>query len=629
MVDNSLPGWDKGLQPLNALGVFYVGFDIVWTLLVLWGLIVLWRNKTVPSVRMRNVPLATCSVIFLHGYGGFYILAYPLKGAISCDLEFWFMCGVLPIGIALFQASNIQLLNVATLQQRFLRDDGTTNDPTPEEIRCPFNKFRCWWTHLTWAKQTMFGIGFGMFLELASSLLIYIGSRKFNSHGLWSKYENRLQCRQGIEWLPTIIWQFFWSWIFAPCVLFKIRNIKDVHCWRLQTSLCIVAGLIALPMWLGSLYSPNLSYRQMNTYWGPPLWFLPGIMMMELATLFFPFYEVMFIRKIQARASQTMGDLEALRSSGSLSKNNNRDYSLAALEKVLDSDSPRFLHFAATHDFSGENIMFLNHVRDWKAAWGRSPANMKLKKPNADEMESYRRHLYNVAIEIYVTYVHLFGAEFPINIESDIYRDLKNVFMPAAMTLMKLPKRKPSQSGICPVTSDIEATAGSFLVQLPHDNDQNEQKTPAQEYEDILYRGHQNIINMVPRLPPNTLIPDSFNENVYDRAAASVKVLVLRNTWPKFVDHEASIHESVAAASEPLFRVSGFNNVTRLWKTQRDATERNYHEKRARRYETSRPLSSPDITISMALFPSPHPLICFLCFASFVQRGGIWHFLTG
>ncbi|ODH52671.1 hypothetical protein GX48_01156 [Paracoccidioides brasiliensis] len=574
MVDNSLPGWDKGLQPLNALGVFYVGFDIVWTLLVLWGLIVLWRNKTVPSVRMRNVPLATCSVIFLHGYGGFYILAYPLKGSISCDLEFWFMCGVLPIGIALFQASNIQLLNVATLQQRFLRDDGTTNDPTPEEIRCPFNKFRCWWTHLTWAKQTMFGIGFGMFLELASSLLIYIGSRKFNSHGLWSK-------------------------------------------------------LIALPMWLGSLYSPNLSYRQMNTYWGPPLWFLPGIMMMELATLFFPFYEVMFIRKIQARASQTMGDLEALRSSGSLSKNNNRDYSLAALEKVLDSDSPRFLHFAATHDFSGENIMFLNHVRDWKAAWGRSPANMKLKKPNADEMESYRRHLYNVAIEIYVTYVHLFGAEFPINIESDIYRDLKNVFMPAAMTLMKLPKRKPSQSGICPVTSDIEATAGSFLVQLPHDNDQNEQKTPAQEYEDILYRGHQNIINMVPRLPPNTLIPDSFNENVYDRAAASVKVLVLRNTWPKFVDHEASIHESVAAASEPLFRVSGFNNVTRLWKTQRDATERNYHEKRARRYETSRPLSSPDITISMALFPSPHPLICFLCFASFVQRGGIWHFLTG
>ncbi|KAL2384461.1 hypothetical protein RJZ90_001941 [Blastomyces dermatitidis] len=489
-MDDFLPGWGDGLKPLDALGIVYVIFDIVWTFLVMLGLIWLWRNRSIPSVRMRNVPLAICSVIFLHGYGGFYILAYPLKGILSCSLEFWLMSGVLPVGIALFQATNVQLLSVATLQQRFLRDDGTFEEPTPREIRCPFNKFKCWWTHLSWAKKTMVAIAIGMFIE--------------------------------------------------------IRNIRDVHCWRLQTTLCIVAGLIALPMWLGSLYSPNLEYSKMNIYWAPPLWFLPGIMMMEIATLFFPFYEVVFSQKLRSRTVHAMGAIEEFRRSSFPSKNNNRDYSIVALEKVLKGDSPSFLHFAATHDFSGENIMFLNHVRDWKAAWAQSPANLKFQKANAEEIESYRRHLYNVALEIYVTYVHLFGAQFPINIESEIYRDLKTVFMPAAMTLMRLPKRRPGQLGVPATPTDIEATADIFPIHQAPEPDSDislRKRTPAQEYEDILYRGHQNIVNMVPRLPPGTVIPDTFNEHVYDAAAGSVKVLILRNTWPKYVDHQASIRE--------------------------------------------------------------------------------------
>ncbi|PGH11784.1 hypothetical protein AJ79_04685 [Helicocarpus griseus UAMH5409] len=545
MIDNSIPGWDEELHPPDALGIFYIAFDFVWTIVVLWGLVWLWMNRSIPSVRIRNVPLVTCAVIVLHGFGGFCILSYPLKGILSCNLEFWLMCGALPIGIALFQATNIQLLSVATLQQRFLKDDGTADDPTPEEFRCPFNKFKCWWVHLSWANQTMVAIAGGMFLEICSCFVVYYGSKKFHGYGLWSKYENRLQCRQGLEWLPTIIWQFFWSWIFAPCVLFRIRKIRDVHCWRLQTSLCIVSGFIALPMWLGALYSPWSDYRKMNIYWSPQLWFLPGIMMMEVATLFFPYYEVMHVKKAQARAAQAMGSLEGLRSSSFQCKNNrNRDYSIATLEKVLSGDTTSFLHFAATHDFSGENIMFLNHVRDWKAAWAQSPANLKLKQPSVEDVESYRRHLYNVALEIYVTYVHLFGAEFPINIESDIYRDLKSVFMPAATILMKLPKRKAGQNGMASTSGDIEATAGIFPLQPARDSDNSiQKKTPAQEYEDILYRGHENIVNMVPRLPPDTVIPDNFNENVFDDAAASVKMLILRNTWPKFVDYEASIRE--------------------------------------------------------------------------------------
>ncbi|KAK2733608.1 hypothetical protein FQN55_003330 [Onygenales sp. PD_40] len=546
--DNSLPGWDKGIQPLNALGTFFVIFDVIWTLLVVCGLVWMWTNRRLASVRMRNVPLSTVSVIGLHGYGGFYILAYPLKGSVACAVEFWMMCGLLPLSIALFQATNIQLLSVATLQQRFLKQD------EPQEIeqgavptRCPFYALKCRWKRQTWLKQTMVGTVIGMVFQVLLSLFLFLGSRKFHdSYGLWSHYENRLQCRQGFEWFPTIMWQVFWSWIFAPCVLYKIRNIQEVHYWRLQTSLCIVAGLIALPMWLGSLYSPWKDYRRMNIYWGPPLWFLPGIMMMEVATLFFPFYEVLIARRAHARAARTMEAIEETRRPSCSSKNN-RDYSLAALERALTGDSSAFLRFAATHDFSGENIMFLNHVRDWKAAWEQSPANLLLHKPDSDEIDSYRRHLYNVGLEIYITYVHLFGAEFPVNIESGIYRELKTVFMPAAMTLMKQPK--PSSQTASNTSMDIERPTGSSRGiriwplnrrDAKGKNLSPKKRTPAQEYEDILFRGHENIVNMVPRLPVDFPIPGTFNDSVYDNAANSVKMLILRNTWPKFVDYEAS-----------------------------------------------------------------------------------------
>jgi hypothetical protein len=42
--------------------------------------------------------------------------------------------------------------------------------------------------------------------------------------------------------IPSTIWQFVWAWFYGPYILYKIRNINDVHYWRIQTSLCVVAG---------------------------------------------------------------------------------------------------------------------------------------------------------------------------------------------------------------------------------------------------------------------------------------------------------------------------------------------------------------------------------------------------
>jgi hypothetical protein len=47
---------------------------------------------------------------------------------------------------------------------------------------------------------------------------------------------------QGWEWWPTIIWQFFWTWILAPIMIVRAWNIEDTLGWRTQTIGCCIAG---------------------------------------------------------------------------------------------------------------------------------------------------------------------------------------------------------------------------------------------------------------------------------------------------------------------------------------------------------------------------------------------------
>ena len=41
---------------------------------------------------------------------------------------------------------------------------------------------------------------------------------------------------------PSIIWQAVWNYIAGPYLLYRIRMIRDIYHWRLQTTLAIVAG---------------------------------------------------------------------------------------------------------------------------------------------------------------------------------------------------------------------------------------------------------------------------------------------------------------------------------------------------------------------------------------------------
>lgn len=86
---------------------------------------------------------------------------------------------------------------------------------------------------------------------MALTLFVYFASRKFHSGFGIIDYtvvgtgmEVRMKCSKGWEWWLSIVWQLFWSWVYAPWILFKSRGIRDVHGWRLQTMICCVAGYV-------------------------------------------------------------------------------------------------------------------------------------------------------------------------------------------------------------------------------------------------------------------------------------------------------------------------------------------------------------------------------------------------
>lgn len=110
-------------QNLDGLGILYLTIVTLWTAILLAGILFLYVNRHLPFIRIRNVPLAISAVLILHIYWILCFLAYVLQAAFSCSTEFWIMSIYLPLGVALFNACNSQLLHVAGLQKKIVTDE--------------------------------------------------------------------------------------------------------------------------------------------------------------------------------------------------------------------------------------------------------------------------------------------------------------------------------------------------------------------------------------------------------------------------------------------------------------------------------------------------------------------------
>ncbi|KAF2104662.1 hypothetical protein NA57DRAFT_70868 [Rhizodiscina lignyota] len=412
----SKDGHDWGAPLLDALGITYIVIAIAYTLLVFFGLYRLWLHRNEVAVRLRGFWTIASAVILLLTYGAWVIIVYPLNGLFKCNTEFWVMSVFLPTSIGLFQASNIRLLSYYQAQQDLADDAKTLAEKKKWTIllnRGPV----AFWKQLDTAQKTYFGIAVGIVIQLIVTLVLYFGSRLFNERGFFGTHVGPGECRRGWEWVPSAFWQFLWAWVFGPFVLIKIWNIKDVHYWARQTRIAILAGLAGTPLWLVFIHSNSPGVANVNKWWMPAGWFLPGIWAMQFVSIWYPLKDARESRKRrQGRCIDCILDANSHPIS-------NRDdyYSMGNLEGQIDRRIEQLLKYAAEKTFTAENILFIREVRDFKRRW---EVAMKRSPLSLDQL----RERFEEAALIFFTLVNPATAKFNINLDYKTYLDLSLMF---------------------------------------------------------------------------------------------------------------------------------------------------------------------------------------------------------
>lgn len=239
----------------------------------------------------------------------------------------------------------------------------------------------------------------------------------------------------------------------------------------------------------------------------------------------------------------------------SISTRSKEIFSMASLEKALAINPLPLLHFAASKDFTAENIIFLMRVREWRQAWATAPRD----PVDGELTENARNTLFRLAVEIYMVCVLDTISDFPININASIRTKLDQIFEHA---VPEGKKRISSDSG----SSMFDGNTNSYLSQLdsevkrvtlvreksdnsgttiwstkprsPNDSSWSE-KSPTftaasantSDVDMPIFQPHPAIS---PLGSARAKIRDGFDQSVFDAAEASVKYLVLTNTWRKF-----------------------------------------------------------------------------------------------
>jgi hypothetical protein len=280
----------------------------------------------------------------------------------------------------------------------------------------------------------------------------------------------------------------------------------------------------------------------------------PGIIMMQAATVFFPIFEA-YRSRVQLRSTlAAVKSWEEKRKSGESStgysgstKNNSiisskkpgstatsvstrrkEMYTMAALEKALTVNATPLLHFAVTKEFTGENIVFLMQVRDWHAAWNCAVRDF------GTVTGQVKHRLFNIAVEIFATSVHTKTADFPVNVEGKIRSSLEAIFGSAVIGIKHV-----DENIVDPFNHHSLGSMGlkpprSIPSKFDYDVCENYNASDSQEN---FIGSAKNDLGVIPEVPETAAnIPAGFDEHVFDEAEASVKYMVITNTWPKFVD---------------------------------------------------------------------------------------------
>ncbi|KAI9823932.1 MAG: hypothetical protein M1832_002250 [Thelocarpon impressellum] len=532
MLDKLRPrrsGHDYGPSNMDGVAKAYITVCCVWSFLLFCGLAVFLLHRNVDFVRMRNASVVTCAVLMIHVYLVIILCLYPVNGGWPCNLEFWVMSIYFPLGVALFQAQNIRVLSMSVAQKQLMFKP-LERSRRPAARGWALATMRRRWLEMCLVQRTYFGIAVAAVIQFIMTATIFFSSRKFHSSfGVTGGPSTPSTCRVGWEWVPSIIWQMSWTYGFGPLVLFQIRKINDVHHWTLQTSLAILASLPGPALWLAAIYSP--AFAKVNLYWPPAMWFAPSLMTMEFVMVFFPLLEVYQSSKSRQTTMTAIEEWEKKRDEGdsmhsgsstrqtcvsdTSSARRSEKYNMKALERTLELNHADLLEYAATREFTGENIIFLKRVREWRESWARAA------HPKGVLSREAHRQLFDEAKDIFAANISLRTSEFPINIESRIYFDLDRMFGSAAPSSPSSVVTPFADGPMAVATSDDAkhgfglAATSTEAINPPHQAPPPGATTPP--------------------FSASLAVPATFDERVFDRAERSVKYMVFTNTWVRYI----------------------------------------------------------------------------------------------
>lgn len=529
---------------VNGLGIFYIIFATAWTCVLFGAMAYLWARRKTQVLRIRGLPISFAGILMMHIYWCCVVTGYVYGPLMPEVAEYWIMGIWLPLGIALFHASNTRFLYVANAQKKYAK---RTAEPYRIFTRRPGRislreSVKVWWQQLDYSNKTLSVVGIGMSLHVSLTVFMFLISRKFHdSFGIdgtevtGTPAERNVAQGHGWEWWPSIFWQLFWAWIVAPFILFRSRNIHDTQGWRLQTIGCCISGLHAAPMWLIALYVPGMA--PVNNYFIPPMWIAVSITFLEIFTVCIPVWEVRKARNLsqetlesiarwESRQRYGVKDTKSLhseisgttwasrmsRGAPSVGSTGGSILTMDALEHTLEKNPEPLQEFSALKDFSGENVAFLMRVRDWKLAHNVSTAKVLAGGSSSSEDEKSpitptkvtTREMFEGALHIYLDFISGTCAEFQINLSSQDFRKLESVFEDAARLVI---------------------------------NEESSVYDPATPFADSPRNAADNAAAAVRY---NGAIPDGFDENVFAEAEISIKYLILTNTWPKFIRQRRS-----------------------------------------------------------------------------------------
>ncbi|KAL8721584.1 MAG: hypothetical protein Q9225_001748 [Loekoesia sp. 1 TL-2023] len=238
-----------GPENLDGYGISYIVFGVVYSIILYAACVYLWLQRHHPVVKMRKVGLMLLSVLVIHVFCFLVLSVYTtINGSWPCSVEYWAMNLYLPIGIGLWQAQNQQLLIVSRQQTQLIVSHATYKPLLPSHghgVSSPrywLWRFKLWYRSISTQGKYEGFVLIGIIIQFTVSMVVYNISRKFNGYGVVSHHTSPAMCRRGWEWIPSVVWQFLWNYFFGPYLLWKIRMIRDIYHWRLQTIIAVVAG---------------------------------------------------------------------------------------------------------------------------------------------------------------------------------------------------------------------------------------------------------------------------------------------------------------------------------------------------------------------------------------------------